>query len=111
MMVVDVGHKYLLKNNKADTCTELTFFKDACINDNGYAGTTNQEVVRALIDRIKFLDSQVPHKVNSEILYHLRKVIVLHEQRHMDRLLDKGVPVEDLVTFNDSHVVTINKGE
>ena len=108
MKVLDEGHTYTLQNNKSDKCdVTLSFFKDRVINGDGYEGTTNQEVLRALIDRVKFLDKQVPHKNNQEILYHLRKAIVLHEQRHLDRLLEKGVEVENLEIFSDSHIVRL----
>lgn len=105
MKVLDKGHKYSLKNNKTDGEVILTFYKDEIINGSGYDGTTNQEVLRCLIDRIKFLDKQLPHEVNSKIIQHLRSAIILHEQRHLDRLLDKGIDVENLKTFADSHTV------
>ena len=106
MKVLDQGHKYSLKNNKTDGEIILTFYKDEKINGSGYEGTTNQEVLRCLIDRVKFLDKQLPHPVNSKIIKHLRSAIVLHEQRHLDRLLDKDVEVEELKTFTDSHIVS-----
>ena len=108
MKVLDGGHTYILQNNKSDKCdVTLKFFKDRVINGDGYEGTTNQEVLRVLIDRVKFLDKQVPHKNNQEILYHLRKAIILHEQRHLDRLLEKGVEVENLEIYSDSHIVRL----
>lgn len=107
MEVINQGHVYKLNNNKSPGHTILTFFKDEEINGEGFEGTTNQEVLRALIDRIKFLDSQKPHPVNDEIINCLRKAIVLHEQRHLDRLLEKGVEIENLKTFSDSHIVTL----
>ena len=107
MEVINKGHVYKLNNNKSPGHTILTFFKDEEINGEGFNGTINQEVLRALIDRIKFLDSQKPHPVNDEIINCLRKAIVLHEQRHLDRLLEKGVEIENLKTFSDSHIVTL----
>lgn len=107
MKILDKGHKYELKNNKTEGVTILTFYKDEKINGNGYEGTTNQEVLRCLIDRVKFLDKQQPHPVNTKIIQHLRSVIILHEQRHLDRLLDKDIEVENLKTFSDSHIVTL----
>ncbi len=107
MIVSDPGHLYKLKCNKSDEYVPLKFFKDGCINEDGYAGTTNQEVLRALIDRIKYLDNQLPHPNNKEIIKCLRKAIILHEQRHLDRLLDKNAEIENLETFDDSHIVRI----
>lgn len=108
MKVLNRGHVYKLNNNKSPSHTILTFFKDEKINGEGFDGTTNQEVLRALINRVKFLDSQKYHPVNNEIINCLRKAIVLHEQRHLDRLLEKGVEIENLKTFSDSHVVTLD---
>ena len=107
MIVVDPGHLYNLKDNKQNTYTPLKFYKDPVINEEGYNGTTNQEVLRALIDRIKYLDNQLPHPNNKEIIKCLRKAIILHEQRHLDRLLDKNAEIENLETFDDSHIVRI----
>lgn len=106
MEVIDRGHTYLLDDNKSTTKTNtLVFYKDIKINNNGYNGTTNQEVLRALIDRINFLNEQVPDKINKDIIYHLRKALILHEQRHLDRLLEKGYPIENLKKFKDGHIV------
>jgi hypothetical protein len=106
MKVIDKGHEYLLQNNKTlSGGTGLTFFKDATINSNGYAGTTNQEVLRALIDRVKFLDKQVPHAGNQDIIYHLRQALILHEMRHLQRLVDKGEAVELIKINKNGHFI------
>jgi len=59
VIVLDPGHRYELKGNKGGRSKVLEFFKDAAINGDGYDGTTIQEVLRALIDRVLFLDAQV----------------------------------------------------
>ena len=98
MKVLDSGHRYSLKcNGIVEDCKELVFYKDEKINGTGHKGTTNQEVVRALIDRIKFLDSQKPHWVNQKIIYHLRQVLGLHEIRHIQRMIDEGFPIENIM--------------
>jgi hypothetical protein len=106
MEIVDPGHRYRLQNNKSPGFkTTLIFYKDTKINKGGYAGTTNQEVLRALIDRVKFLDAQVSHPANAEIIIHLRKALVLHEQRHLDRLVQRGDAVEDISVKSSGHFV------
>lgn len=85
MKVLDSGHDYLLQNNKDEGFTRLTFFKDRKINGSGYSGTTTQEVIRSLIDRITFVESQAPHRINSECIDLLRRVIYLHEIRAAER--------------------------
>jgi len=106
MKRLEEGHKYLLDNNKDDGFVELTFYRDGNINDEGFlAGTTSQEVLRALIDRQKFLESQLPHTANQNIIYHLRKAIALFESRHLDRLVEKGIPIELIPACVDGHIV------
>ena len=53
-------------------------------------GITNQTVLRVLIDRVKFLDNEMPWEGNKTILYHLRMALVLHESRHLFRAVEKG---------------------
>ena len=109
MKIVDNGHLYKLKNNRNNKHeVSLKFYKDMEINGDGYEGTSNQEVLRALIDRIKFLDKQKPHPNNIEIIKCLRKAIVLHEQRHLDRMLEKDMEIENLEVFENSHIVKLN---
>jgi len=106
MEIVDPGHCYSLQDNKSfGLTTTLKFYKDPAINKSGYAGTTNQEVLRALIDRVKFLNTQVPHPANAEIIIHLRKALILHEQRHLDRLVERGDAVEQIPIQLSGHFV------
>lgn len=46
-----------------------------------HSGTNCQEVVRALIDRVKYLDGQQPAPENPRIINHLREVLWLFERR------------------------------
>jgi len=96
MRIIDEGHQYLLKSNGTDHhSVVLKFYKDPEHNDGkGFEGTTNQEVLRALIDRMKFLDNQKPHATNKLIIQHLRDALTLHEVRHLDRLMEENFPVE-----------------
>lgn len=105
MIVVDRGHSYRLSNLKSKGFTNLKFYKDSNINSGkSRKGTSNQEVLRVLIDRVQFLDMQKPHTVNSEIIYHLRKALILHEMRHLDRMIDKDIEVEKLPLGDDGHL-------
>ena len=105
MDILDKGHKYRLSDNKSETNSNtLTFYKDASINLMGYEGTTNQEVIRALIDRVQFLDAQIHHQFNDRIIKHLRMALVLHEMRHLERLVDHGTAVEKIPALNGHFV-------
>jgi hypothetical protein len=54
-------------------------------NVGHHPGTNMQEVLRALIDRVKYLDQQVPHYVNELIIEHLRMSLFYLEDRAAER--------------------------
>ena len=69
-------------------------------------GTTNQEVLKAIIARVKFLDSQVRWELNDQIIWHLRMAIVLHEARALIRKTEKGQLLpEQLPIAQDGHFI------
>jgi hypothetical protein len=92
--ILDPGHRYWL--DMLDTGTDqrqgtemLTFVKREGSrypgNRSHYPGTNCQEVIRALIDRVKHLDHQVPDPHNQPILHHLRETLWLFEERAAQR--------------------------
>lgn len=92
MRVVDPGHLYALAkldNRKSRVPTYLRFVKregDKYPGNVGhYAGTNIQEVLRAVIDRVKYLDNQVPSERNQTVLTHLRLSIAELELRAAER--------------------------
>ena len=50
-------------------------------NEGHYPGVIIQEVLRVLIDRVKYLDNQVPAPENYDILIHLREAFWDLERR------------------------------
>lgn len=103
MKIVRAGHEYLLNRLDGENHELLNFVN----RDHGCdkTGTTNQEVLRVLIDRVKFLDSEVPWVGNATILQHLRMALVLHESRHLERAAEKGkiLPEEIVTSIDDGH--------
>lgn len=93
MKVIDTGHKYELLTLDGDLVQTLTFVKrfDAEHpekfpgNINAYPGTTIQSVVRALVDRITYLQNQIPHKNNPAIKQRLLEILWLLEDRVAER--------------------------
>lgn len=91
MKVLDPGHRYLLGtlDGHIDHQVELIFVKRYGPNYPGnvgsYAGTTIQEVCRALIDRLKYLDQQIPCPENKHAQHYLRAAIWQMEQRAAKR--------------------------
>lgn len=69
-------------------------------------GTTNQEVIRALISRVQFLDSQIHWPLNEQIINHLRMAIALHEARALIRKQEKGyLNIEEFQVGCDRHLI------
>lgn len=106
MRVLEPGHTYSLDGLKQDGHQTLKFYQDPKHNyGKSQQGCSNQEVLRCLIDRVLFLDEQCPHKMNDEIVEHLRRALVLHEMRHLDRLIVKNCRVELLPLKLNGHFV------
>jgi hypothetical protein len=100
MRVIDPGHVYELEwldgypqnfGILGETPSEhtLTFVKREGAGYPGnvghHAGTNLQEVLRALIDRVKYLDGQISHPNNAGLLVNLRHSLWLLEQRAAER--------------------------
>jgi hypothetical protein len=92
--VVDPGHVYELEwlDGEPDTLVTvdtLTFVKREGPGYPGnvgrHSGTTIQEVLRALIDRMKYVDNQIPHLDNKRTLQSLRFAILFLEMRAAER--------------------------
>jgi len=83
--VLDPGHRYALASIDGDVVQVLTFVKREGPgypgNAGAHAGTTTQEVLRALVDRTLYVDGQIPAPENAQVLALLREAILLLEQR------------------------------
>jgi hypothetical protein len=89
MRIVDPGHQYALSRLDDDGEELLTFVKREGSsypgNVGAHAGTNLQEVLRACIDRVKYLEGQIPHMSNQLVLAHLRNAIQWLETRAAQR--------------------------
>jgi len=89
MKVVDPGHAYALLMLDSTREAFLRFVKREGEgypgNSGHYAGTNMQEVMRALIDRLKYLNDQIPDRRNHWIIGALRESISLLEERAAER--------------------------
>lgn len=109
MKVVVPGHDYELDHLDGDNKTRLQFVSRPPLHDH-IEGVTNQEVIRALIDRVKVLDSEVRWEGNDKILWHLRMVIALHEARAIIRHVEKGyIKPEELLLGEDGHIQLVGR--
>lgn len=82
MQVLDPRHRYRLNHldGEGDIGSILTFVKRVGTNypfnePPVYEGTTSQEVIRALIDRSKYVDVQKPHAANKRVIALLREAL------------------------------------
>lgn len=85
MKILDAGHKYLLDSLDGGTPQLLTFVKregeNFPFNVGAYSGTNAQEVIRALIDRTKFLLSQKPCAETQCAFHSLESALLFYELR------------------------------
>jgi hypothetical protein len=101
MKVVEPGHAYDLDHLDGSGTTRIQFVSRPPLHAS-VEGVTNQEVIRALIDRVKVLDAEVPWSGNAQILHHLRMALALHEARAMLRHVEKGQLEPEFVEL-DAH--------
>jgi hypothetical protein len=63
MEVIDTGHEYRLHHLDGAGCQVLRFVKREGAkfpkNLNSYAGTTSQDVIRCLLERTRYVQSQI----------------------------------------------------
>lgn len=106
MRCLDPGHVYDLAVYDGLGASRLTFMKregDGYPGNVGHhPGTNCQEVIRVLIDRVLYLDGQVPAEENLMILAGLRGALLAFElraaRRHGRSFLDLSEPIETLPT-------------
>ena len=80
------GHLFELQGNKGSEDTTLQFYMDPSIHNGQFQdGTTNQEVCRALIQRLQSIDLEQHWQANSMMIEWLRNIIMLHEVRAATR--------------------------
>lgn len=104
MKIVDPGHEYEIESIDGVLPQRIIFVKRFRGIAN-HAGTTNQELLRVLIDRVERLDAEQPWSGNADILQHLRECLVLHEARALWRKVHKGElkPEQITVSQKDGH--------
>lgn len=108
MRVLDPGHRYALDNLESEGEQTLQFMKDPALHDgDGAHGTTCQEVIRALIDRVQTLNAERPWHGNDQIIYDLRHALAGFEARALIRRVEKqGLAIERVpVDQSDGHLL------
>ncbi len=90
METLEPGHFYLVKCYDGEIVQPIQFMKrvgESYPGNEGspHPGTNCQEVIRVLINRVKYLDKQIKSKHNLNILHHLRESLVAFEIRAAER--------------------------
>lgn len=99
MIVIDPGHVYdldwldgkppIVSRGGTEDNNRLTFVKRTGDgypgNQSAHPGTNMQEVLRALIERVQYLDGQISDTRNVAVVNHLRLSIWLLEIRAAER--------------------------
>ncbi len=103
MNVKEPGHIYELRQLDGPGYERLSFVNR---EDKPHAGTTTQEVLRALIDRTQHCDNCLRWAGNDEIIKHLRMALVMHESRAIIRKVEKGeMRPEEFPVDTDGHFI------
>lgn len=106
MKVLYPGHRYALQNLRGRGQTTLQFVQDPLLHNGvGHDGPSCQEVIRALIDRVRVLDAEKPWSGNQDIVAHLRSALAGFEARAILRKAEKGVPLESFEVGDDGHLL------
>lgn len=104
MQVLDPGHEYLLNclDGKSPWQHCLTFVKRQGAkypgNTSAYRGTTSQEVLRALVDRARYVNNQFPCWETWLSIRLYRFIIWLYESRAA-RIHKRWVPTLNMAEW------------
>ena len=89
MKVIDAGHIYEVKGYDGPSDQRIVFMKREGKgypkNKGCHPGTNCQEILRVLIDRVEYLQSQIPDFRNPLILENLRAALFGFEDRAAQR--------------------------
>lgn len=93
MRVIDPGHVYYLTDEEGDDFNALQFVKKEDVDGKLVTvlhGSTNEDVLNVLIDRVKYLNGKVPSEYNDKVIEHLEAALFLLAERTAERL-ERGV--------------------
>jgi hypothetical protein len=91
MVIKEEGHIYELQNFESETTQTLTFVKKAPVSPESeeletvIEGTTNEEVLSALINRLGVLNAKFPSRENSIVITKLEESLMWLNKRTEDR--------------------------
>jgi hypothetical protein len=94
MEIIEAGHAYNVANVQEGTQTISFIQKDVQEGSNELTvvkdGTTNEEVLAVMIDRMEYLQGRVPSDINAQVITSLQTALTLLDQRTAERI-ERGV--------------------
>lgn len=94
MIILEKGHKYGLNNFEGEFFQEIQFIEKAEMPGGSLStvknGTTNEEVIMVLIDRMQFLNSKLPSRESSLAITKLEEALMWLNKRTENRK-ERGV--------------------
>jgi len=110
MNIVDPGHRYKLTTIDGDIDQILQFVKREGEGYPGnfghYPGTIIQEVLRACIDRVKYVNNQIPDTRNQPVIDSLRTALYYLELRAAER---HGKKLPESLNFHELELLPVGK--
>lgn len=88
MRVLYPGHRYALPNI-GEAGEQVLQFRQTPPHHDPMPGTSNQEVLRAMIERVSVLHREEPWRGNMAIIFALRQAIAYHEMRAWQKKAEK----------------------
>lgn len=93
MKILTPGHKYVAKNFEDENAGQVIQFIEKEIDPLGDGkslytvndGTTNEELIEVVVDRLSFLQAKFPCKENACAITHLQEAQMWLEKRTRDR--------------------------
>ena len=93
MKVITLGHKYELDMFETSESNQIIQFIEKTPKEEGSTelvtinnGTTNEEVLEMLIDRIEYLQAKFPCRENAIVITKLQESLMWLNKRTSDRL-------------------------
>ena len=105
MKILEPGHVYALESVGVTHQQVVRFRRDIGIHGEAAIGTSCQELLRVVLNRLEFLDSERPWPGNAAIALHLRKALLGFECRALERKVEKGWKVEQCPVALDGHLM------
>lgn len=89
MKILDAGHKFELLSIDGKHKQVLQFLKRKGINypgnTNAFPGTTTQDVIHCLLNRMRYVQNQIPCVENEVVITNLQQCLLMLETRAANR--------------------------